>query len=75
MNTKVKSKSTRLTPVQFKARREMLKLTPEELAEILDCNPRAIRNWEQTEGADMRKPNPIACRVLMHLTGEHEIKK
>ena len=70
-----KKSETRLTPVQFKKRRERLRLSPEELAEILDTTPRAIRNWEQVEGADMRTPNPIACRILMHLTGERTIKK
>ena len=70
-----KKSKFRLTPVQFKERRERLGMTPEQLADILETTPRAVRNWEQVEGADMRKPNTMACRILMHLTGERVIKK
>ncbi|ATS92156.1 putative transcriptional regulator [Sinorhizobium phage HMSP1-Susan] len=67
-------KNTRLTPDQFRERREKLGLTPEQLAAILDTTPRAVRNWEQTEGKDMRAPNPIACRYLLLLTGERQLR-
>lgn len=59
-----------LTPEEFKERRLRLGWTPEQLAMVLDTTPRAVRNWEQTEGPDMRKPNPIACRVLLWMIGE-----
>ena len=55
------TRRTVTTREEFKAAREELEITIEELGRILNTNPDTIRKWESRNA---RTPNPIACRVL-----------
>ena len=49
-----------MTPAQFKEARHTLGLSVNQLAAILNTEPRSVRRWED----GTRTPNPVASRVL-----------
>lgn len=54
-----------MTAMEFKAAREKLGLSINQLASILNTNPVTVRRWEMPESKKTgRPPNPIACQVL-----------
>jgi len=53
---------TPMTPQKFKEARQTLGLTQQELAYILNSNPRTVRRWETDD--DTRPVNPVAQRVI-----------
>lgn len=56
-----------MTPAQFKAARQSLGLSVNQLAKALDTNPVTIRKWETDPKFNTaRSPNPIACKVLLN---------
>lgn len=57
-----------MTGEEFREARQKLGLSINQLSEILDTSPVAIRRWEMDDGrATARNPNPIACQVLRWL--------
>jgi DNA-binding transcriptional regulator YiaG len=53
---------------EFRAARQSLGLSVNQLAEILDTNPVTVRRWEMDDDKNTaRDPNPIACQVLRWL--------
>lgn len=57
-----------MTPEEFKAARERLGLSQEQLARVLGMGGdggRTVRRWEAPSGtSNARDPNPIACTVV-----------
>jgi DNA-binding transcriptional regulator YiaG len=54
--------------LEFKAARQTLGLSVNELADILATNPVTVRRWEMDNDKNTaRDPNPIACQVLKWL--------
>ena len=49
--------SGRMTGAEMAVRRHLIGLTPDELADVLDVNPRTVRSWES--GRDL-----IPARIL-----------
>jgi len=64
-------RENKMTPEQFKAKRNELGLTQSQLALILGMTGAnsglTIRRWEMPETASSaRPPNPTACKILMN---------
>ena len=55
------------TSQEFKAAREKLGLSVNDLSFIIDTNPRTIIKWETD--SDVRSPNPVACRIMEWMLG------
>ena len=53
-----------MTPDEFREARHKLGLTLSELGSILATDPRTIRKWDATGGANARSPNPVAVQVM-----------
>lgn len=54
-----------MTPARFKAAREGLGLSVDELAALLGRSPRAVQRWEMPSDApSSRAPDPLASRIL-----------
>jgi DNA-binding transcriptional regulator YiaG len=61
----------KMTPEQFKAKRNELGLTQSQLADILGMSGKnadlTVRRWEMPATANgARPPNPMACKILLN---------
>ena len=53
-----------MSPEEFKEARRSLGLTLAQLGAILATDPRTVRKWEATGGANARSPNPVAAQAV-----------
>jgi len=54
-----------MTNLEFREARHRLRLTQQELAEVLGTSPTTIRKWEANDDrSTSRNPNPVAARAM-----------
>ena len=57
----------RMTGAELAVRRHLIGLTPDELADVLDVNPRTVRSWESgRDRIPARIPDEVEALVKEH---------